>query len=89
MFVLILSVTIGDFRQKSYVCAQNSNDTVSQFFVRMERYLTKWTALSKIDETLEGLKILVIKQFLFMCPKELDVLVCILVISNYSLFYLF
>ena len=81
MFVLILSVTIGDFRQKCYVCAQNSNDTVSQFSVRMERYLTKRTALSKIDETVEGLKILVIKTVLVYVSQGVG---CVSMhISNY------
>ena len=61
-------------QHKQTPCTINSNETMSQLFARMEHYLTQWIALSKIYETIESSKELVMKEkFLLKYPRELSI----------------
>ena len=70
------SKTPDDFRKKLYGGRQGVDENAPQFICRLEHWLAQWISLSKIDETFDGLRELILRgQFLHACSPELAVFI--------------
>ena len=48
-------------------------ESPQQFIVRLEDYFLRWVELSKVDQTFDGIKELLVKErYLATCPKTLE-----------------
>ena len=67
-------LTEDGFRQKFRTVKPEEGETASQFACRLENYLLRWMKLAHVQESLDGLKDLIIReQFTNLCSKELSV----------------
>ena len=67
-------MTEEGFRSKLRTATQEAGETVSQYAVRLESYLSRWVELSRTNKTYDGLKDLVIReQLLQKVSKPLSV----------------
>ena len=46
-------------------------ETPSQFLSRRDNYLERWIELAKVTKSYEGLKTLIVEEYLSICPKEM------------------
>ena len=70
------SKTPDDFRKKFYGGRQSVDENAPQFICRLEHWLAQWISLSKIDETFDGLRELILRgQFLHACSPDLAVFI--------------
>ena len=70
------SKTPDDFRKKFYGGRQSVDENAPQFICRLEHWLAQWISLSKIDETFDGLRELILQgQFLHACSPDLAVFI--------------
>ena len=70
------SKTPDDFRKKFYGGRQSVDQNAPQFICRLEHWLAQWISLSKIDETFDGLRELILRgQFLHACSPDLAVFI--------------
>ncbi|XP_013382645.1 uncharacterized protein LOC106153310 [Lingula anatina] len=67
-------LTEEGFRVKFRNCKPDSGETVFQFVARMKRYYQRWKELSEVEDTVESLDDLIIReQFMSTCSNELSV----------------
>ena len=67
-------LTQEDYRKKFHSGTQTSMETASQYLARLDNLFDNWIRLSKIEESFEGLRELIlieIEKFLHSCPREL------------------
>ena len=61
-----------DYRKKFHSGTHTSMETASQYLTRLEHFFDNWISLSKIGESFEGLReLILIEKFLNSCPTEL------------------
>ena len=66
------SMTEEDFRKRFFHSKQMQNEIASQYLARLEHYMNQWVYLSKIEQSFDALKELVLRnQFLHSCPHDL------------------
>jgi len=46
-------------------------ETPSQFLTRLDNYLERWIELAKVTKSYEGVKTLIVQEYLSICPKEM------------------
>ena len=67
-------MTADDFRRKFLTSRQNGAELPSQFLSRLEHYLSRWISLSKVDESFDGLRNLLLReQFVNSVPRDLSI----------------
>ena len=65
-------LTQEDYRKKFHSGTQTSMETASQYLARFEHFFDNWIRLSKIEESFEGLReLILVEKFLHSCPREL------------------
>ena len=65
-------LTQEDYRKKFHSGTQTSMETASQYLERLEHFFENWIRLSKIEESFEGLReLILVEKFLHSCPREL------------------
>ena len=65
-------LTQEDYRKKFHSGTQTSMETASQYLARLEHVFDNWIRLSKIEESFEGLReLILVEKFLHSCPREL------------------
>ena len=67
------NLTEEGYREKFRRCKPENDESPDQFIFRLKKYLEKWIELSRIENTFEGLRDLIIKeQVIKACPKDLN-----------------
>ena len=65
-------LTQEDYRKKFHSGTQTSMETAAQYLARLEHFFDNWIRLSKIEESFEGLReLILVEKFLHSCPREL------------------
>ena len=67
------ALTEEGYKQKFYESKPEKGESPQQFIVRLEDYFLRWVELSKVDQTFDGIKELLVKErYLATCPKTLE-----------------
>ena len=70
--LLHYQLTQEDYRKKFHSGTQTSMETAAQYLARLEHFFDNWIRLSKIEESYEGLReLILVEKFLHSCPREL------------------
>ena len=65
-------LTQEDYRKKFHSGTQTSMETASQYLARLALFFDNWIRLSKIKESFDGLReLIMVEKFLHSCPMEL------------------
>ena len=65
-------LTQEDYRKKFHSGTQTSMETASQYHARLEHFFDNWIRLSKIEESFEGLReLILVEKFMHSFPREL------------------
>ena len=65
-------LTQEDYRKKFHSGTQTSMETASQYLARLEHFFDNWIRLSRIEESFEELReLILVEKFLHSCPREL------------------
>ena len=65
-------LTQEDYRKKFHSGTQTSMETAAQYLARLEFFFDNWIRLSKIEESFEGLReLILVEKYLHSCPREL------------------
>ena len=60
------------FKRKFRTAKPDTGESPAQFITRLASYLQRWVELAKVDQTYEGLSVLIIReQYLSICPPDL------------------
>ena len=70
-------LTQEDYRTKFHSGTQPSMEIASQYLTRLEHFFDNWIRLSKIEESFEGLReLILIEKCQHSCPREEDCASC-------------
>jgi len=60
------------FKRKFRTAKADTGESPAQFITQLASYLQRWVELAKVDQTYEGLSVLIIReQYLSICPPDL------------------
>ena len=69
-------LTQEDYRKMFHSGTQTSMETAAQYLARLEHFFDNWIRLSKIEESFEGLReLILVEKFLHSCPRELALVI--------------
>ena len=72
VLIIHYQLTQEDYRKKFHSGTQTSMETASQHLARLEHFFDNWIRLSRIEESFEELReLILVEKFLHSCPREL------------------